>query len=412
MEKVKPLAKNNFFSRHRGLLIFLLIILLCAVVIWFYSRPKPIAIDITTVGRGLVEQTIANTRAGTVKACRRAKLSPSVGGQITELPIKKGDLVKKGQLLLSLWNEDLIAQVELVNNEILAAKNNANSICLQSKFSQREADRLKKLRKSNAVSEERFDDAVTVAKMHSSNCQSAKASIDMRKAQHSVAQALLEKTHLVAPFDGVIAEISAELSEYVTPSPVGVQTLPAIDLINNDCFYVAAPIDEVYMPAISVGLLARITLDAFGDEDFDGEVRRIASYVLDLEKQARTVDVEVKFIETEDYKTLLAGYSADVEIIINANQNALRIPSEAVMFENNSNPQQKELKKVWVYQPETQTITSRKIKTGLTNWSFTEVIEGLAENEKIVLSIDRVGLAENVEVDVTEKESQGSGVND
>jgi len=280
-----------------------------------------------------------------------------------------------------------------------------------------EADRLKKLRKSNAVSEERFDDAVTVAKMNWSNCQSAKASIDMRKAQLSVAQALLAKTHLVAPFDGVIAEISAELSEYVTPSPVGVQTLPAIDLINNDCFYVAAPIDEVDMPAISVGLLARITLDAFGDEDFDGEVRRIASYVLDLEKQARTVDVEVKFIETEDYKTLLAGYSADVEIIINANQNALRIPSEALIYgkdtySKNNDPQQKELKKVWVYQPETQTITSRKIKTGLSNWSFTEVTEGLVEDEKIVLSIDRVGLAEKVEVDVTEKESQGSGVND
>jgi len=137
MEKIKPLNKSHFFRRHRGLLVLLFIILLCAVAIWFYSRPKPIEVDITTVGRGLVEQTVANTRAGTVKACRRAKLSPSVGGQITDLPIKEGDFVKKGQLLLSLWNEDLTAQVELVNNEILAAKNNANSICLQSKFSQR-----------------------------------------------------------------------------------------------------------------------------------------------------------------------------------------------------------------------------------------------------------------------------------
>jgi len=415
MQKDRDSHKNYFFSRHRWPLTLCLIFLIGAIVIWFYSQPTPIAVDISTVGRGLVEQTVANTRAGTVKACRRAKLSPSVGGQITELPIKEGDEVKQGQLLLSLWNEDLVAQVKLVNNEIRAAQNNANSVCLLSEFSRREADRLEKLYEKNAVSEELFDDAMTVKKMHSSNCQSAKASIDMRKAQLSVAQALLAKTRLVAPFDGVIADISAELSEYVTPSPVGVQTLPAIDLINNQCFYVAAPIDEVDMPAISVGLPTRITLDAFGDEVFQGTVRRIASYVLDLEKQARTVDVEVTFIQKEDYQTLLAGYSADVEIILNANKNTLRIPSEAIMFDDNSahnskdlHAEKKEKKKVWLYQPETQTIISQEIETGLSNWSYTEVIDGLTEGDKIVLSIDREGLANNSKVLVTEKTPRGT----
>jgi HlyD family secretion protein len=419
---------KNFFSTHHQALILMLMISMIAISIWFYSRPKPIAVEIYTVKKGLVEKTVVNTRAGTVNACRRAKLSPSVGGQITELPIKKGDMVKQGQLLLSLWNKDLIAQVDLASNEIIAAKNNATSACLQAKLSHREANRLKQLRKNNAVSEERLDEAVTLDKIHASNCQSAEASVAMGTSQLHIAQALLEKTRLLAPFDGIIGDISAELSEYVTPSPVGVQTLPVIDLINNNCFYVSAPIDEVDMPAISVGLPARITLDAFGDHYFQGEVRRIAAYVVDLEKQARTVDVEVNFIELDDYKNLLAGYSADVEIIIDAKTEALRIPSEALMEaqadalgnvlgEVNGKTLEKTLKKVWVYKPDTKTIDTRKINTGLSNWSYTQVLAGLELGEKIILSIDREGLAAGAEVDATNnseepKNAQPDSVND
>ena len=73
------------------------------------SRPEPISVTVTTVERGDVESTVANTRAGTVKACRRAGLSPAIGGQITQLPVKEGDRVAAGELLLSLWHDDLEA---------------------------------------------------------------------------------------------------------------------------------------------------------------------------------------------------------------------------------------------------------------------------------------------------------------
>ena len=74
-----------------------------------------------------------------------------------------------------------------------------------------------------------------------------------------------------------------------------------------------------------------MTLDAFGERRFEGRVRRIADYVLDVEKQARTVDVEVEFVDPEDIEQLLAGYSADVEIILDVRKDTLRIPTEAVI---------------------------------------------------------------------------------
>jgi HlyD family secretion protein len=129
---------------------------------------------------------------------------------------------------------------------------------------------------------------------------------------------------LYAPFDGTVAKIVGELGEYSTPSPPGVPTPPAIDLIDDTCLYVKAPMDEVDAPKIQVGLPVRVSLDALPKQPLPGKVRRVAPYVLAVEKQARTVDVEVDF-ERPATGNLLVGYSADVEIVLSgAAQRAAR----------------------------------------------------------------------------------------
>jgi HlyD family secretion protein len=198
----------------------------------------------------------------------------------------------------------------------------------------------------------------------------------------AAARASLERTRLLAPFDGVIAEINGELSEYVTPSPVGIPTPPAVDIIDNSCFYVTAPIDEVDAGGIRVGMAARITMDAFSDKKFQGEVRRIADFVVDLEKQARTVDVEVVFINSEDIEYLLAGYSADIEVILDKRDDVVRVPTEAVM----------ENREVYVFLPEQKIVEKRKIRVGLSNWDQTEILDGLSSDELVVVNVDNPGL--------------------
>ena len=115
-------------KRHNTRWIILFILIASAIfLIWRYTRPEPIEVVVKPVDQGTVEQTVANTRAGTVKACRRAKLSPSIGGQIAKLPIREGDIVKAGQLLLELWNKDLVAQVTLAEREAESAKARAKA---------------------------------------------------------------------------------------------------------------------------------------------------------------------------------------------------------------------------------------------------------------------------------------------
>ena len=217
----------------------------------------------------------------------------------------------------------------------------------------------------------------------------ARDAVTVSQAQISIAKERLELTILRAPFDGIVAEINGELGEFVTPSPVGVATPAAVDVIDTSCLYISAPIDEVDAPAVKVGQPAIISLDAFPDGNFAGVVRRVAPYVLDLEKQARTVEIEAEIDLSKmnpEAAALLPGYSADIEVILDERQNVIRIPSQVIVGGDH------------VYVLENDIIREREVETGLTNWEFSEVLDGLAEGDWVVLSVDREGVEDGASV--------------
>ncbi len=355
----------------------------------YYARPTPVEVTVTLVGRGPVQDTVANTRAGTIKACRRAGISPSLGGQIANLPVKVGDRVERGQVLMELWNEDRRAEVTLARREARAGEALARQACVVAEVAEREAQRLRELKKKRLTSDETADRADGEARAQAAACRAAEAKSEVSQARLDVVRALLAQTKLTAPFDGIVAEINGEVGEFVTPSPIGVPTPPAVDLVDITCLYVSAPIDEVDAPRIRVSMAAKISLDAFAGHVFAGRVRRVAPYVLDLEKQARTVDVEVEFADAGDSSNMLPGYSADIEVILAENQSALRVPTETILEGN----------KVLVVDSD-QLLELRTIRTGLSNWQFSEVLEGLSEDELLVLSVDRDGVEAGAQVTV------------
>lgn len=374
-------------------LIVLLVIAGLGGLVWQQTRPKPVPVSLKPVVRGTVEETVANTRAGTVEACRRARLSPSIGGQIALLPIHEGDQVAAGDLLLEIWNDDLQAQLEVAKQEAAVAEAQAEAGCGRADEAQRQAERATALYRQKIGSIEQTERAVTEAAALNAQCRAARASAERARAQIGLARANLTRSRLIAPFGGVIAKIEGELNEFVTPSPVGVMTPPVVDLIENTCFYVTAPIDEVDGAAVRVGMVARITLDAYRDRRFSGTVRRIAPYVLDLEKQARTVDVEVAFDNPDDYAALLAGYSADVEIILDAHSDTLMIPSEVVQDGNT----------VYRFDETENTVSRITFTPGLSNWVVTEVVSGLEQGAQVVLNVDHPDLVDGARVTINDE---------
>ncbi|MFZ2301478.1 MAG: efflux RND transporter periplasmic adaptor subunit [Gallionella sp.] len=380
------LSRQREQNRLLKYLPYLAALLLLAVAAWYFTRPDPIRVQLAKAGRGTVEATVSNTRAGTVKACRRAKLAPPAGGQIAHMLVKKGERVKANQILLELWDDDLRAQARLAEQQLNTANTRVDEICTVAELSGKEAARARQLRERGFISAEGLERAEADAKAKQASCTAARSEIAQSRSRIDVAQAGLRRMVLRAPFAGIVADISGELGEYATPSPPGIPTPPAIDLIDDRCMFVSAPIDEVDAANIKVGQMSRITLDAIKGKSFAGKVKRIAPYVLELEKQARTVEVEVEFTEPPTAENLLIGYSADVEIVHASHEKVLRIPTQTLL----------EGQRVLFHRPSDGVLEERKVAVGLTNWEYTEITSGLNEGDSIVMSLDQEGVKAGV----------------
>ncbi len=377
----------------RRLALIIVIIAALAGGLFWITRPKPLPVVVSEVGTGKVEATLANTRAGTVEACQRTKLSTIMGGRIEILAVKEGDKVKKGQLLLKLWNDDQQANAGLAQAQVALAARRSEEACIAAVNAENEAKRQAELRARGFVSPSREESARTDAEVRRAACNTARADITQAEARLKATRSEQGRVALYAPFDGTIAKIVGELGEYSTPSPPGVPTPPAIDLIDDSCLYVKAPMDEVDAPKIVPGQPVRITLDALPGKVLAGKVRRVAPYVSAVEKQARTVDIEVDFAEPADAAGLLVGYSADVEIVRDTREQVLRIPTAALQ----------EGSKVLVHNPDSGKLEARVVKAGVANWEYTEILDGLKAGERIATSLERAGIKAGAKVKPEDK---------
>jgi HlyD family secretion protein len=310
------------------------------------------------------------------------------GGRIELLAVKEGDRVRKGQLLMKLWNDDQQAQQALAQAQLDTARKRVAEACTAAAAARREAQRQTALREQGFISTAREDAARSEADTRQAACATVQSDVRQAQARVNVTQVERGRAVLVAPFAGTVAKIVGEVGEFSTPSPPGVPTPPAIDLIDDSCLYVKAPMDEVDAPRIKAGQAVRVSIDALPGRSFPGRVKRIAPFVSALEKQARTVDIEVSFDQRDAIGPLLVGYSADVEVVLDVRDNVLRVPSAALG----------EGGRALVVDGET--LVERRLKTGLANWEHAEVLEGLAAGERVVTSLEREGVKPGARVTV------------
>jgi HlyD family secretion protein len=367
----------------RKLLITIPIVVCLAALLGFWVRPEPVPVELVAVERGEVETLVANTRAGTVKACRRAHLSFKSGGQVSELLIHAGQRVQAGDVLMRLRQDDLEARVAEARARLDAQHNLREQSCRQASQDRLDQGRLERLAERKLASQDQLEQSATRARLSQLLCSGGEARIREAQASLDLQLAQLDQATLRAPFAGIVAEINGELGEVVTPSPPGIPTPPAVDLIDDQCLFVEAPIDEVDAGQVRPGMPVRISLDAFPGRTFAGRVSRIAPFVRELEKQARTVDVEVKFERVPPDLMLLSGYSADVEILLDQRQ-TLRVPTESLL----------EGGRVLRYDPGSGHLREQRVELGLSNWRWSEVRGGLAVGDRILPGLQHESLAD------------------
>jgi len=375
----------------RGFAIVALLVLAGVALRYTIFKTQPVEVTVFRVARGLVEDTVTNSKAGTVKTRQRATLSPEIGGRVSELPVREGDRVKRGQILMRIASDDYEARVTLQELSLKAARAGRREACLRADQAERDYQRYLRLSQDEIISEEIVDQLENERDVGIAACEAAEARVLESEAGLRLAQVELDKTVLRAPFDGIVAELSTEVGEWVTPSPPAMPVPPVVELIQQTSIYVSAPLDEVDLSRVSVGLPVRITLDAYADREFSGRVTRIAPYVLDLEEHSRTFEIEAEFDDAEFAAQLLPGTSADVEVILESEDGVLRIPSYALIEGSHV---------LVIHEGE---LVSREVETGLRNWAFAKVESGLEAGEAVVVSLDRAEVREGVQAVVVEE---------
>lgn len=347
----------------------------CAVVAvaaaaWWW-RPQPTPIRLAEVGRGDVLVTVVNTRAGTIKSCQRAGLSLPGGGVVEQIAVKAGERVARGDLLLTLWSDDIRADLARARAQQALGKTQREERCSEAAYYEREANRLATLLAKNLTSRTLAEQAQNLADTRRYVCQASRQQERVDEAQVAQVEARLSERRLLAPFAGVVAEVNSKLGEYMTPSPPGVAMPPVIDLIDDRCLYVSAPIDEVDAARLKVGQSARVLLDAMPGRDFAATVTRIAPYVKELEKQARTVEVEAALTALPTDVPLLIGYSADLEVEVTRATDVLRVAASSRADDGS------------VLRLEGDKLVRVVPRWGVENWNWIEVAEGLAAGDRL-----------------------------
>jgi HlyD family secretion protein len=363
---------------RKRLLVIAGIVVIVLVLSQTAFRGKPVPVTVQRVDRGRVEDTVVNSRAGTVESRYRARMSPAVPGLVRELPVEKGERVRRGQVLLGIEDGEYRHQVALAQRSFDAARAAADQACLAAEQAARDLVRAEALAAKALLSEKGLEDARTNSDGQAAACRSARENARQAQAAIGVAQANLDKCTMLAPFDGVVLDIKTEVGEWISPAPPGVVIPAVIDLVAPESLYVTAPLDEADVARVRLGQPARITFDAFRGEEFPGRLTYISSFVETRQEQNRTLTVEAVFTSRDLPPNLLPGLSADLEVILEARDDVLRIPASALL----------EGERVLLVRE--GKLVDVPVNVGLRNWQYAEVVQGLSAGDPVVVSLDRV----------------------
>jgi HlyD family secretion protein len=362
-----------------------------ALVLWrTLLASDPVPVKVVRVETGAVEATISNTKAGTIRARHRARMTPEMGGVVAEVSRQEGDRVEAGDPLVRLNDASQRAQLTLARESLRSAQASLLEACLARDRARRELARKRKLADRKILSADVLDGLETAYQVGEASCNAMGAQVAKAEAQVDVAEAELEKMVLHAPFAGVVAELDAEVGEWITPSPPLLLAPPVVDLIDTTSLYVSAPMDEVDSASIRAGQLARVSVDSHPGQELAARVVRVAPYVLDVEAQNRTVEIELELDDAELAARLLPGTSADVEVVRAVREGVLRVPAPALLAGDR------------VLLARDGTLVEAVVEIGLKNWDYAEVRAGLEADQLVVISLDRSEVQAGARVEVEE----------
>jgi len=326
-------------KKRRKILIFSVIgIALIALTAGAILRKREVVITVQTekVARhNLTEIVVAN---GKIQPVVHAQISPEVSGEIIDLPVKEGQLVNKGDLILKIKPDFYAAQrnqAEASYKSSLAGQATAEANLHKAEAEYR---RNQGLFSQKLVSESIFDEVKAAYEVGQANCTSAMHQVEMAKASLDSADEQLAKTTIVSPLTGTVSKLNSQLGERVlgTVQNVGTDVMTISDLNEMEA---RVDIGEIDVVLIAVGQTVRLEVDAFKDRKFTGTVTEIANSSgaaglsalaqssSSSQQEATKFGVKIRIKEKEPFRP---GMSVTAEIETRYRTNSLTVPIASV----------------------------------------------------------------------------------
>jgi RND family efflux transporter MFP subunit len=311
-------------SRARIIIIFLGVVLLGLLGLYLWGPLQP-ATEVTTavVARLYPAQayTVLNA-SGYVVAQRKAAVSSKSTGRLAYLGVEEGSRVKKGEILATLENEDLMASRDQAVAQVKQAEADLGTAQAELVDAELHYQRYKTLVQQDLVAREDFDVAEARYKKAKAGLASAQARIKVARAGLANTQASLEYTYIRSPFDGVVTTKYADVGEVVAPFGAAANARAAVvTMADLGSLMVEVDVAESNLDKVHLGQPCEISLDAIPDRRFPGEVHMI---VPTADRTKATVLTKVKFLEKDD--RILPEMSAKVAFLSQALGPAARQP--------------------------------------------------------------------------------------
>ncbi len=338
-----------------------LVVVITAVVFGayrFYSsrNGKEKVFQTEVVKRRDIASSVQATGVIRAKIGAEVKVGARISGKVDKLYANIGDVVKKGQLIARLEQEDLRARVNEAKMNLKVTEANLD-------LAQKSLQRMKNLYAEDFVSKDKVDVAERDYKAALAQDNQIKETIRYNETQMSYA-------NIYAPISGVIASVTTQQGETVSASSLNVPTFVTIVDLNRLEIY--AYVDETDIGKIKPGLDATFSVDSFPDKDFKGKVTAI--YPKATIQDNVVYYITVISIENPESK-LKPDMTVNATVYLNKRENVLAVPNKSIKREGG--------KKVVAVLENNRPI-QKSVKTGWKDGSYTEIVQGLKEGDKVI----------------------------
>lgn len=334
----------------------------------------------------LKSQVSAN---GRIDAQRKVDLSANVMGQIVNLAVREGDVVKKGAFLLQIDQKQLAASAqgaEASMNALFSDRDAARATLVEAQLNFERAQKNYNERISPLAELDRARSVLTSAR---ANVSAIDRRIDQSRANLAAARDTLSKTTMVAPMGGIVTALPVEEGEVAV---IGTMNNPGTKLLTiADMSVVEAvmEVDETDMPAVKVGQVASVTIDAYPNKTFSGVVTEVGSSPMTragVSTGTEAVNFEVKIQIDKPPADVRPGFSASADITTGTRTKVVAIPIQALVVREKpgSGKTGKAVDEEGVFVHKDGKATFAPVTTGLSGESSIEITKGLDDGQQII----------------------------